>query len=243
MIPKIIHYCWFGRGKMSDETLQYIESWKKYCSDYQFKIWNEDNFDISVNSFVREAYRNKKYAFVADYARLLALYTEGGIYMDTDVEVIKSLNPLLQNHSFTGFEDWNLVQTGIIGAEAGSKWLKKELEYYDHQSFIRWNGAFNTTPNTQILSKHFLEYGLEANGEYQVLNNGIVLYPRDFFAPKSYVTHQTTVTENTYIIHHFADSWKKKNKPEQRLEKCFGELWGSRAFKLYHLIRKIILFL
>lgn len=243
MIPKIIHYCWFGHGKMSDKTLHYIESWKKHCPDYQLKVWNEDNFDIHVNKFVREAYRNKKYAFVADYARLLALYTEGGIYMDTDVEVIKPLDPLLKNNSFLGFEDWNLIQTGIIGAEKGSEWLKNELDYYDNQSFIKWNGAFNITPNTQILSKHFLQYGLDANGKFQNLRNGIAIYPRDYFAPKSYVTHTTNITANTYIIHHFADSWKKKSIPEKRLEKYLGELWGSRMFKLYHLLRKIILFL
>lgn len=240
MIPKKIHYCWFGRGQKSDKMVQYMDSWKKFCPDYAIKEWNEDNFDIQVNKFVREAYRNHKFAFVSDYARLYALYTEGGIYLDTDVEVIRPLDCFLQHQSFSGFEDWCLIQTGILGAEKGTVWLKNEMNYYEKQSFIRWNGAFNVRPNTKLLTEHAFQYGFQMNGEYQVLNNGLALYPQDYFAPKSYMTHTINVTKNTCTIHHFAGSWNIKPKNELSLERYLGELWGLRVFKLYNLFRKIL---
>ena len=130
MIPKKIHYCWFGRGEKPELALKCIESWKKYLPDYELKEWNEDIFDISRNQYVREAYENRKFAFVTDYVRLYAIYTEGGIYMDTDVEVVGRFDKFLHHHAFSGFETDGNVPTGMMAAEKGSVWAKDLLDQY-----------------------------------------------------------------------------------------------------------------
>ena len=123
MIPKIIHYCWFGRGEMPPLAKKCIKSWKKYCPDYEIKEWNEDNFDLDMYPYAREAYDNRKFAFVTDVVRLYAIYTEGGIYMDTDVEVLKPLDSFLKHIAFSGYENDTLVPTGIMASEKGAKWI------------------------------------------------------------------------------------------------------------------------
>ena len=137
MIPKVIHYCWFGRGKMPEMALKCIESWKKYLPEYKIKEWNEDNFDLDMYPYVREAYDNRKFAFVTDVVRLYALYNEGGIYMDTDVEVLKSLDPFLHHNAFSGFEDDKNIPTGIMASEKGGRWAKENLDYYS--STLPWS--------------------------------------------------------------------------------------------------------
>lgn len=240
MIPKIIHYCWFGRGQMPELAIKCIESWKKYCPDYELKMWNEDNFDLSSNKFVQEAYRNRKYAFVTDFVRLYVLYHEGGVYMDTDVEVLKSIDEFLKYPAFSGFEVTEAIPTGIMAAEKGSQWAKREMEYYKDVSFILPNGGFNMKPNVQIITEHAYKIGFVPNGKFQVLNNEIAIFPKDYFCPKSYIDGQIHLTENTYTIHHFAGSWHFEDPLLLKLKKCFGDLWGLRAFKLYHLSRKIL---
>ena len=129
MIPKILHYCWFGRGQMGPVALKCMESWKKYCPDYQIKVWNEDNFDIGQNTFVKEAYEEKKWAFVTDYVRLYALYTEGGIYLDSDIELLKNLDDLLSlGGVVTSYQDCT-IPAAIMLAEKGNVWLQ-DLLYY-----------------------------------------------------------------------------------------------------------------
>ena len=240
MIPKIIHYCWFGRGTMPELAVKCIESWRKYLPEYELHLWNEDNFDINYNKFVKEAYHNKKYAFVTDVVRLYALYNYGGIYMDTDVEVLKPLDEFLKYPAFSGFEVEEAIPTGIMGAEKGSTWAKRELEYYDNISFIRSNGAFNTKPNVQIITEHAMAHGLIPNGKFQIVNDEIAIFPKDYFCPKSYVDGRINLTENSYTIHHFAGSWNNEDKLSVNLKKILGELWGTRAYKMYNLIRKII---
>ena len=241
MIPKIIHYCWFGRGKMPELAEKCIASWKKYLPEYEFKLWNEDTFDINSNRFVKEAYNNKKFAFVTDVVRLYALYNNGGIYMDTDVEVLKPLDDFLKYPAFSGFENDVAIPTGIMASEKGNEWVKRELSYYDNISFIRSNGAFNTKPNVQIITEHAYEMGFVANNEFQILNDELVIFPKDFFCPKSYVDGSITLTENTHCIHHFAGSWHNESKFEKKLKKVFGTKLGIRIYKLYNLIRKLIL--
>lgn len=238
MIPKIIHYCWFGRGQMPDLALKCIESWKKYLPEYELHLWNEDNFDVDSNKFVKEAYRNKKYAFVTDMVRLYALYNFGGIYMDTDVEVLRPLDEFLDYPAFSGFEVEEAIPTGIMGAEKGSTWARRELEYYKTQSFILPNGAFNTKPNVQIITEHALLHGLKPNGKFQIVNDELAIFPKDYFCPKSYVDGQIYLTENTFTIHHFAGSWHNEDKMSINLKKIFGEVNGGRLYKLYHLLRK-----
>jgi len=240
MIPKIIHYCWFGRGQMPDLALRCIDSWKKYLPEYELCLWNEDNFDIDSNKFVKEAYRNKKFAFVTDVVRLYALYNYGGIYMDTDVEVLRPLDEFLKYPAFSGFEVDDAIPTGIMGAEKGNPWAKRELDHYADLSFIMPNGAFNTKPNVQIITEHALTHGLIPNGKFQIVNDELAIFPKDYFCPKSYVDGKIYLTDNTYTIHHFAGSWKKDDELLEKLKKLFGEKWGCRLYKTKNLFRKIV---
>ena len=157
MIPKIVHYCWFGRGMKPQSVEKYIESWHKFLPDYQFKEWNEDVFDINCNLYVKEAYENRKFAFVTDYVRLYALYTDGGIYMDTDVEVLGSYDQFLHHHAFSGFETDGNVPTGMMAAEKGSIWAKELLEGYLNRTFVKKDGTLDMTTNTVVITKYMVE--------------------------------------------------------------------------------------
>ena len=230
-IPKIIHYCWFGRGNMPESAKRFIETWKKYCPDYEIKEWNEDNFDIHSNVYVEEAYNSKKYAFVTDYVRLYALYNEGGIYMDTDVEVLHNLDQFLTNHAFSGFEDNNMIPTGIMGAEKGNRWIKDLLNEYNDLHFIKNDGTYDLTTNViRITNLTEQKYDLKKVSSYQELKYGIVtMYPYDYFCPKSQKTGVIHLTNNSYTIHHFSGSWvpEKVKKREQYRSKKISEYIDS----------------
>ena len=238
-IPKIIHYCWFGRGPMPELALNCIRSWKDYLPEYDYMLWNEDSFDVNSNNFVKEAYYQKKYAFVTDFVRLYALYHFGGIYMDTDVEVLRPLDGFLRFPAFSGFEIDEAIPTGIMGAEKGSSWVKRELAYYDNQSFILSNGAFNMKPNVQIITEHAKELGFVPNNQFQIINGELAIFPKDYFCPKSYIDGKIYLTENTFTIHHFAGSWHTENHLLSILKKCFGHTLGMRLFKFKNIIRKV----
>ena len=238
-IPKIIHYCWFGHGQMPELAIKCIDSWHKYLPEYEYMLWNEDSFDISSNAFVKEAYHQKKYAFVTDYVRLYALFFYGGIYMDTDVEVLRPLDEFLLYPAFSGFEVAEAIPTGIIGAEKGNSWVQRELRYYEKQSFILPNGALNTKPNVQIITEHALKLGFIPNNQFQIINGELAIFPKDFFCPKSYIDGGICLTSNTYTIHHFAGSWKKSDELVVSLNRFFGEKWGNRVYKMKNLIRKV----
>lgn len=207
MIPKVIHYCWFGRGKMPELAVKCIESWKRILPEYQIKEWNEDNFDLDMFPYVREAYNSRKFAFVTDVVRLYALYTEGGIYMDTDVEVLKPLDPFLHHTAFSGFEDEENIPTGIMATEKGSRWAKENLDYYQNRHFIKEDGSFDTTTNVITITNYMLPYGLKRNNTYQDFPGLITFYPKDYFCPKDHITEKIYLTPNTVTIHHFAASW------------------------------------
>ena len=207
MIPKKIHYCWFGRGEKPELAVKCIESWKKYLPDYELKEWNEDNFDISQNQYVCEAYENRKFAFVTDYVRLYAIYTEGGIYMDTDVEVVGSYNQFLHHHAFSGFETDGNVPTGMMAAEKGSVWAKELLDQYQERVFVQSDGSFDMTTNTTVITNYMLRKGLMLNNQYQDFPGLCTMYPADFFCPKDHRTGKIRCTKNTVCIHHFAGSW------------------------------------
>lgn len=211
MIPKIIHYCWFGGNPLPELAHKCIASWRKHLPDYEIKEWNENNFDVNnTNAYVREAYRAKKYAFVSDYVRLYALYQEGGIYMDTDVEVIKPLDRFLNHTAFSGFEDAANVSTGIIACEQNALWAKENLEYYKNKHFVKNNGDLDLTTNVQTITQYMIAKGLQQNNTYQDFPNLITIYPKEYFCPKSYRTGKVELTNNTYTIHHFAASWKSR---------------------------------
>lgn len=237
MIPKIIHYCWFGRGKMPELAVKCIDSWKKYLPDYEIKEWNEDNFDLDMFPFTREAYDNRKFAFVTDVVRLYALYKEGGIYMDTDVEVLKSLDRFLVHNAFSGFENNNYVPTGIMASEKSSMWAKENLDYYKGRHFVKPDGSFDTTTNVIIITNYMLSKGLAPNNKYQDFPGLVTMYPNDYFCPKSHGTGKINLTKNSYTIHHFSGSWKPwYAKMELNICKFLGIRY--RDFLYRHFARK-----
>lgn len=207
MIPKLIHYCWFGGNPLPELAQKCIASWKKYLPEYEIKEWNENNFDISQNLYVKEAYEARKYAFVTDYVRLYALYHEGGIYMDTDVEVLKSLDRFLIHSAFSGFEDEHNIPTGIMGSERNGRWARENLQYYDNKHFVNPDGGLDTTTNVEIITNYMMKYGLMQNNSYQDFPGVFTVYPKDYFCPKDHGTGCIYLTENTYCIHHFMMSW------------------------------------
>ena len=208
MIPKIIHYCWFGHGKMPELACKCISSWRKHLPDYVIKEWNEDNFDVYQNAYTKYCYDNKKYAFLSDYARLLIVYYEGGIYYDTDVEVIKPINDLLKNKAFVGFEVNEYINTGIgFGAEKDSSAIKLMINEYDKLLDGKSGTVGCPILNTEAIKK----LGLQLNGKTQYLN-GITVYASDYFNPYDAPTGILEKTSNTYSIHWFSASWMSKNK-------------------------------
>ena len=230
MIPKIIHYCWFGRGQKPEQAVKCIESWKKYLPEYELKEWDEDNFDITQNQYVREAYENRKFAFVTDYVRLYALYHDGGVYMDTDVEVIGSYDQFLHHHAFSGFETDGNVPTGMMAAEKGSIWAKELLDQYNDRKFVQEDGSFDMTTNTTVITEYMLGKGLILNNKYQDFPDLCTMYPADYFCPKDHRTGKIRCTKNTVCIHHFAGSWLKhsfwndfRHHMKLTLVKVFGE--------------------
>lgn len=224
MIPGTIHYCWFGRGLMPDLALKCIESWKKYLPNYHIVEWNEDTFDINTNLYVKQAYETKKYAFVTDYVRLHALYSQGGIYMDTDVEVLGPLDGFLVHPAFTGFEQIDFVPTGIMAAQKSSIWIKELMKYYDNRPFILEDGRLDMTTNTRIITGYMLNKGLILNDQYQEFKDLVAIYPHDYFCPKDHGTGRINLTSRSVCIHHFAMSWVNPNK--RRLTSFKKKLMG-----------------
>jgi hypothetical protein len=206
MIPRVIHYCWFGKNSMPPLAAKCIDSWKKYLPDYKLILWNEHNFDINSVRYVKEAYSVRKYAFMTDYVRLYILNHFGGIYMDTDVEVLKRLDDLLHLPGFTGFESENNVPTGIIASEPKNEWIKEQLTWYENKHFLNPDGTPDLTSNVQIISKNMAVNGFELRNSYQVYKNCMHFFPTDYFCPKSR-SGKISITPNTYCIHHFAASW------------------------------------
>lgn len=206
MIPKVIHYCWFGRGPMPKIAKRCIASWKKYLPEYEIKEWNEDNFDIDVYPYAREAYDTRKFAFVSDIVRLYAIYTEGGIYMDTDVEVIKPLDSLLGYEAVSGFESETQILTGLMACEKGMPLFGELLREYDGLHLLRQDGTLDMTTNVERITKTCLKYGFVPNNQFQVVN-GFALLPKDYLCPKDSTTKELHLTDNSLCIHHFDGSW------------------------------------
>ena len=236
MIPRTIHYCWFGKGPKPKNISKYIESWKKQCVDYEVVEWNEDNFDININEYCKVAYIKKKWAFVSDFARLWIIYNHGGIYLDTDVEIVKPLDPLLINDGFIGFESKEWIGTNIIGAAKNNKIIKRLLQNYDSNSFINHDGSLNMTTNVEIITKILnKEYGLKSNGLQQNIN-GFEIYPIEYFSPYDYLTGIEKKTNNTYTIHWYTQTWINqaifRRKISQLLHRVLGIRFTSKIHKL-----------
>lgn len=199
MIPKIIHYCWFGGGKKSKLIRECVASWVKYMPEYKIIEWNEHNFDINTNTYVKEAYEKNKWAFVSDYVRAFALYSMGGIYLDTDVEIRKSLNPFLKHRAFSGFEKKGYPFTAVWGAEKGHSWLSDVLDYYNKKV------SFSLETNTMIIADILTnKYRVNPDSdELQVLEDDIHIYPSSYFCLNLDVN---------YAVHHFEGSWLEKEE-------------------------------
>lgn len=214
-IPKVIHYVWMGRAPKSELFNKCYESWKKFLPEYTIIEWNEDNFDINSNLYVKQAYENKKWAFVSDYVRLYVIYNYGGIYMDTDVEVLKPLDRFLIHSAFSGFESETDIPTGIMAGAKGNKWYKELLSYYDDKTFINDKGEMDLTTNVVVITNITVkDYGLIRNGNFQELKDGLVIYPKEYFCPLDYIkfkNNSSKITKNTYTIHHFAGSWHENS--------------------------------
>ena len=220
MIPKIIHYCWFGRKPKPQKVLEYIETWKKFFPDFEIKEWNEDNFDVNMMPYTKEAYYAKKYAFVSDVARLYALVHEGGIYFDTDIRVVKRFSDeLLNSHGFLGFEHDVLITTGVMACEAECPILKTFLDDYNKRRFFK-NLFFDDSTNVFYLTALMKKKGVILNNTEQVIDNLIIL-PQVYLCAKDWRTHKIYADGKTYAIHEFSYTWGDKSRIRKRLIQAY----------------------
>lgn len=228
-LPKTIHYCWFGNGSKSGLILRCIESWKKYAPDCEIIEWNETNYDVTKNKYMREAYEKRRWGFVPDFARLDIIYEHGGIYLDTDVELIRPIDVLLAGDGFIGFERADSsgrysINTGSgFGAEAGDPVIGTMRDIYKDLSFEREDGSLNLDPSPTYNTEALARLGLRRDNTLQKIGK-ITVYPSDYFCPVDWESHKRLITENTYSIHHFDASWlteeeKKRRRRERGLDR------------------------
>lgn len=207
-LPKIIHYCWFGGTPIPRETLEYIKTWKEKCSDYEFRKWDESNFDIEKYDYTKEAYLEKKWAFISDVCRLEKIYEFGGIYLDVNTKVLKNFDQLLENEMFVGFEQDNKIQMGVFGAKERHPLIKKLLdEYYRREHLLDVKGVVNLRTINDRAQEELLKLGMKPENSFQQLSN-ITVYPKEYFCPRYWnSSRQDSLTGNTYTIHYFGASW------------------------------------
>lgn len=240
MIPKKIHYCWFGRGEMPELVMQCIASWHRHMPEWEYRLWTEASLSQTLSHlkggedywleympvYVREAYVAKKYAFVSDYVRLWALEQEGGVYLDTDVEVLKSFDSLLNDTAFIGLEESLALLPGtcVMACEAHCQWAKDMLATYDNARFMRGEDALDMTTNVQRLGERMQQGGLLRERKVQYLPQwGLRVYTHDYFSPIT-STRVMRKTKNTYCIHRFAGTWVDGKRSGIR------DLWIVREF-------------
>lgn len=210
MIPKIIHYCWFGRSEKPELAKKCIASWQKFCPDFEIREWNEDNCDYLAMPFMAEAYEARKYAFVSDVMRLLVLEQYGGVYFDTDVEVVRDIAPLMEDEGFIGFENDQFINSGqVMASVPHHPVVQTMIEEYRKLHFANADGTTNAVGCPHLNTDVMERYGLARNGQEQTVA-GIHVYPVDFFNPLDSVTGKLTKTENTYSIHWYSMSWLPK---------------------------------
>ncbi|MBR2861872.1 MAG: glycosyl transferase [Clostridia bacterium] len=238
MIPKVIHYCWFGKGEMPKLAKKCIKSWKKFCPDYEIICWNEENFDFSQNLYARQAYEAGKWAFVSDYARLKVINDFGGIYLDTDVELLKPIDFLLSYKGFMGFDEKGIVATGLgFGAEKENPIVNEFLKDYDEIPFILPDGSFDLTPCPDRNTAALKRLGMDTENTNQTFLDTVFL-PREYLCPMDYYTGKKTITNNTVSIHHYSASWTssvtKRTTAIKRIigVKLYDKLYGKFLHKL-----------
>ena len=239
MIPKVIHYCWFGRNPLPSLAIKCIESWRKYLPDYEIKEWNEDNFDVNIIPYTQEAYQVGKYAFVSDYARFWILYKYGGLYFDTDVEVIKPMDDIIARGPFMGCEK-DVSDTSVASVAPGLGLYKEILEMYSKLSFVNKAGTYNQKTIVQYTTEILCEYGLKEGNEIQECA-GVWIYPKEYFCPLDQ-TLTLHITSNTRSIHHYDSSWLSPQKRIiKKIKRFLGYSFSSklrRSFVFLHLINR-----
>ncbi len=216
-IPKVIHYCWFGNNEIPKEYRSCMDSWEKFCPEYEIRRWDETNFDISINQYMYQAYQNKKWAFVSDYARLKIIYDYGGIYLDCDVELLKNPDVFLSEKMFCGFEDNNFINLGLgYGAVARHPYLKRLMEYYDTLDFVNQDGSLNMVPCPVYQTEILKTFGFMDDNYYQKKDD-ITVFPTDVFSPVSgWGTGR--ITDKSYMLHHYCASWQSKEDVKKAKE-------------------------
>lgn len=216
MIPRIIHYCWFGGNPIPAEYRRYMESWKTYLPDCEIKEWNEQNYDVDCIPFSKEAYGAKKFAYVSDFARLKILYENGGIYFDTDVELIREIDDILSAGPFMAFEKCSIgtreqkmcVNVGLgFACEKGNPVIKEIMDYYEHNHYILPDGTLKQVTIVAITTEVLKKHGLRPSEKPLKIDGGFTIYPWEYFCPMEYLSSKTEVTENTRTIHHYSATW------------------------------------
>lgn len=244
MIPKIIHYCWLSNDPVPENLQKYMSTWRQHLPDYEFIKWDFNRFPKESSKWVSEAFDNKKYAFAADYIRLYALYNYGGIYLDMDVEILKSFDEFLELDEMLCYEkDGNgAIEMAVIGFKKNSEFIKQCLKYYENRSFIKEDNTFDTTTipyivtkilldNYKVLDTKFISKAIEATQD-----GFIPVFPSDFFSPKSYNNGKIYLSNNTVAIHHFAGSWLSK---KERIIKFLTRIFGKKIITFLHVIKNI----
>jgi alpha-N-acetylglucosamine transferase len=215
MIPKIIHLCWLSDTTYPPKIQKCLDSWKKYLPDYEIMLWDTNRFEIDKHIWVRQAFENKKYAFAADYIRFYALYHYGGIYLDSDVEVIKSFDDLLHLPYFVGLENAGTIEAAVMGAEKGCDWVKCCLDYYENRTFIKPDGSFDIRKLPEIMDEVIKTYKpIEIIHENEIsaltpekMSKSVMVFPNHYFSPKIFDSRQVMIRPETYAIHHYQNSW------------------------------------
>lgn len=233
MIPKLIHYCWFGKNPKPESIQKCIESWKIHFPDYKIVEWNEKTFPIDTAcTYVKQAYEAKKFAFVSDYVRLYALYEVGGLYFDTDIEAINNIDHYLKGkEALFGFEDNYYIMTGFMAAAPGLNCFKELIDLYNEKTFILSSGKYDTLPNPIIVTEVLMKYGLIPNGKRQTFANKIEVYPYDYFSGFNIDYQRLNITSNTCLIHHCMGTWQTpKEKIKPKIKSLLLKIIGEKNF-------------
>lgn len=207
MIPKIIHYCWLSGEPYPDEIQQCIDSWHKYLPEYEYKLWTKDNFDLEINPWVKEAFDEKKYAAVSDFIRLKVLYDYGGIYLDSDLEVLKPIDVLLSCRAFTGRESAGRLAAWVFGAEPHNSVIKMFMDDYNGRHFLNENDQREMIPNTISVTRILSDYGIGPEDKTEAIGD-ITVFSSDYFSPYKPWKKELEFTENSFMKHHYAGSWR-----------------------------------
>ena len=243
MIPKIIHYCWFGGKPLPKSAEKCIASWKKYLPDYEIKRWDESNFDVNAIPYTREAYAACKFAFVSDYARFWILYHYGGVYFDTDVEVIRPIDDIINRGGFLGVESNRngiyTVNPGLgFAATQGTAVIGEMVNLYSTFHFTNTDGASDLKNIVEITTDYLSSKGLQNTDEIQDCC-GFTIYPKDYFCPIDYDTRELKITENTRTIHHYAESWvPRSTRFKNALSRLFGKRFMSCLIRIKAFVKK-----